>query len=72
MLLPSLCRHLAQGTLAVLECLRSVPNPLGAALPHPAHTGKEYLVDGKLTGKDMAETRAPQRYGITDLEDVLN
>ena len=26
---------------------------------------KEYLVDGKLTGKDIAATRVPQRFGIT-------
>jgi len=29
--------------------------------------GKEYLVDGKLTGKDLHSSRAPQHYGFTDL-----
>jgi len=33
--------------------------------------GKEYIVDGKLKGKDLKETRAPQRYGLTTLNDVL-
>ena len=28
-------------------------------------TGKEYIVDGKLQGKDVGETTAPQRFGIT-------
>ncbi len=33
--------------------------------------GKEYLVGSLLAGKDLAETRCPQRYGLTTLEDVL-
>ena len=32
--------------------------------------GKEYLVNGKLTGNDVAETFAPQRYGFTTLEAI--
>ncbi|CAH1785598.1 unnamed protein product [Owenia fusiformis] len=34
--------------------------------------GKEYLVDGKLVGKDVASTRAPQKYGFYTLDDILN
>lgn len=30
--------------------------------------GKEYLKDGKVIGKDVKETRSPQRYGYTDLD----
>jgi hypothetical protein len=30
--------------------------------------GKEYVVDGKLTGKHVGETGAPQRWGITTVE----
>ena len=30
--------------------------------------GKEYLLNGTLTGKDLDSTRCPQRYGITDLD----
>jgi len=30
--------------------------------------GKEYIVDGRLTGKDVGETAAPQRWGITDVQ----
>jgi len=33
--------------------------------------GKEYLKDGKLCGKDVGETKSPQRYGITNLNDLL-
>ncbi|XP_060079252.1 octopine dehydrogenase [Ylistrum balloti] len=33
--------------------------------------GKEYLVDGALTGKDVATTRCPQRYGFNTLNAIL-
>ena len=33
--------------------------------------GKEYLVNSKLQGKDVASSRAPQRYGFTTLEHIL-
>ncbi|XP_038075217.1 tauropine dehydrogenase-like [Patiria miniata] len=33
--------------------------------------GKEFLVDGKIKGKDIGMTRAPQRYGFTTLDAVL-
>ena len=33
--------------------------------------GKKYLVDGKLTGADVKETRSPQTYGLKTLEEVL-
>jgi hypothetical protein len=33
--------------------------------------GKEYVVDGKLVGKDVRETRAPLAYGLDTLEDIL-
>ncbi len=32
---------------------------------------KEYIVDGKLTGKDVESTRAPQRYGFSDLDTFM-
>lgn len=32
---------------------------------------KEYLVDGKLTGKDINSTRCPQHYGFTDLDTFM-
>ncbi len=33
--------------------------------------GKEYLVGSSLTGKDLAATRCPQRYGFTTIPDIL-
>ncbi len=35
------------------------------------HLDKEYLVAGKLRGKDIPGTRAPQRYGFTDLNQFM-
>jgi len=32
---------------------------------------KEYLVDGEIKGKDVQETRAPQKYGFYTLEDLI-
>lgn len=36
------------------------------------HLGVEYLVDGKLRGRDMKATRAPQRYGFHSLGSMLS
>jgi hypothetical protein len=33
--------------------------------------GKEYIVGGKLAGKDVKETKSPQAFGITSLEQLL-
>ncbi|XP_013384202.1 tauropine dehydrogenase [Lingula anatina] len=33
--------------------------------------GKEYMVDGKMAGKDIGETRSPQRYGLKTVDDLL-
>lgn len=33
---------------------------------------KEFLVDGKLTGKDVKTTRCPQKYGFTTLDGVIS
>ncbi|KAK2146505.1 hypothetical protein LSH36_604g04078 [Paralvinella palmiformis] len=33
--------------------------------------GKEYLVDGELKGKDLPESRCPQRYGLASLDTIL-
>lgn len=34
------------------------------------HMGKEYVVAGRLQGRDVGETSAPQRWGITTLESL--
>ena len=33
--------------------------------------GKEYIVNGKVAGKDLDSTRAPQRYGFSDLDTFM-
>ena len=33
--------------------------------------GKEYVVDGKLCGKDVDSSRAPQHYGFHDLDSFM-
>jgi len=35
-----------------------------------SHMGKEYVVNGKLEGKDVAATTAPQRFGLTTISDL--
>ena len=32
---------------------------------------QEFLKDGKVAGKDVKETRSPQRYGFTDLDTFM-
>lgn len=34
--------------------------------------GKQYLLDGKLLGQDLKDTRSPQRYGFHSLESMLS
>ena len=37
-----------------------------------ARIGREYLVDGCVAGRDLPTTRAPQRFGINALSDLLH
>lgn len=37
-----------------------------------AWMGREYLVDGRLVGRDIPGTRIPQNYGVNDLADLKN
>jgi hypothetical protein len=50
-----------------------VPTPAMDHVIHWAQTqlGKEYLVGGKLRGRDVITSRAPQRYGFKTLDDVM-
>jgi len=34
------------------------------------HMGKEYIVNGMLSGRDVTETNAPQRFGIHSIEQL--
>ncbi|XP_031563154.1 tauropine dehydrogenase-like isoform X1 [Actinia tenebrosa] len=59
--------------------MRGIAEVVGVATPHIDKVitwvqkviNKEYLVDGKIQGKDVKETRAPQRYGYTTLKELL-
>jgi hypothetical protein len=53
--------------------LAGVPTPgIDAILmKFQSFMGKEYLVDGKLCGKDCMATKSPQAYGIKSLEELL-
>ena len=59
--------------------LRGIAEILGVPTPNldevitwaQGKLGKEYLVNGKLAGKDIGETRCPQRFGISTLDGIL-
>eukprot|EP00581_Thalassiosira_minuscula_P008322 CAMPEP_0183703908 /NCGR_PEP_ID=MMETSP0737-20130205/1452_1 /TAXON_ID=385413 /ORGANISM="Thalassiosira miniscula, Strain CCMP1093" /LENGTH=427 /DNA_ID=CAMNT_0025930711 /DNA_START=154 /DNA_END=1437 /DNA_ORIENTATION=- len=62
-----------------LVVTRGIAELAGVSTPHMDDVilwcqgvlGKEYLVDGKLEGKDVESTRAPQRYGFTNLDNFM-
>jgi hypothetical protein len=62
-----------------LVVTRGIASLAGVATPHMDDVilwcqqvlGKEYIVDGKMKGKDLTSTRAPQRYGYTDLDTFM-
>lgn len=62
-----------------LVVTRGIAELAGVATPHMDDVimwcqemlGKEYIVDGKLKGKDVDSTRAPQHYGFTDLDNFM-
>jgi len=53
--------------------LVEVPTPMldKAIVWAQGKLGKEWVVDGKLTGTDVATSRAPQKFGIQTLEDLM-
>jgi len=53
--------------------LVAVPTPMldKAIVWAQGKLGKEWVIDGKLTGKDVATSRAPQKFGIQTLEDLM-
>ena len=72
-------RFLAEDVPFGLAVLRGIAQIAG--VPTPAidsvlswsqdRLGKEYLNGAGLAGRDVADTRCPQRYGFTTLDDVL-
>ncbi|XP_031563157.1 tauropine dehydrogenase-like [Actinia tenebrosa] len=62
-----------------LVVIRGIAEVVGVATPNidkvltwcQEQINKGYLVDGKIQGKDVKDTRAPQRYGFTTLKDII-
>jgi hypothetical protein len=72
-------RFLTEDVPFGLVVIRGIAEIAGAATPCidtvlswcQEKLGKEYLVGSTVTGKDVATTRCPQRYGFTTIVDVL-
>lgn len=73
-------RYFSEDLPCGLLVTRGIAELVGVSTPQMdkvlewAQTGmkKEFLVDGKLQGKDVATTRAPQRYGFKDLDTFMH
>jgi hypothetical protein len=72
-------RYLAEDVPFGLVVTRGIAELAGVATPMidevivwaQERLGKEYLADGKLRGRDVPDTRAPQRYTYYDLDQIL-
>ena len=74
-------RYMTEDIPYGLAVIRGIAEIVGVATPNidkvvtwaQTKLDKEYLVGCpcKLQGKDVASTRAPQRYGLTTLESIL-
>uniref|UniRef100_A0A383WCK4 Rhodanese domain-containing protein n=1 Tax=Tetradesmus obliquus TaxID=3088 RepID=A0A383WCK4_TETOB len=73
------CRLLSEDVPFGLVATRGIAEVLGVATPcidkviswAQDKLGKEYLVGGKLSGKDVASSGAPQRFGVTRPEQLV-
>jgi len=72
-------RYLTEDVPFGLLVMKGIASAVGVETPTidevitstSAWIGKEYLVDGRLIGRDVMTTRAPQRYGIDSLEGLI-
>ncbi|UCF28468.1 MAG: NAD/NADP octopine/nopaline dehydrogenase family protein, partial [Chloroflexota bacterium] len=72
-------RYLSEDVPFALLATRGIAELAGVPTPtidqvltwSQARLGKEYLVDGELTGKDLSSSRSPQRYGYQDLDSMI-
>ena len=69
-------RYMTEDVPYGLVVIRGIAEIVGVQTPNIDKVltwcqGKEYLVNSKLQGKDVASSRAPQRYGFTTLEHIL-
>ncbi|KAJ7384041.1 hypothetical protein OS493_024055 [Desmophyllum pertusum] len=73
------CPYMTEDVPYGLVVIRGIAEIVGIKTPNidkvltwcQKKMGKEYLVNSKLQGKDVASSRAPQRYGFTTLESFL-
>ena len=73
-------RYLAEDIPYGLVVTRGIAELVGTATPvmdkvitwAQARLEREYLVAGKLQGRDLQATRAPQRYGITKINELVS
>jgi hypothetical protein len=73
-------RYLAEDIPYGLVVTRGIAELVGTATPvmdkvitwAQARLEREYLVAGKLQGRDLRATRAPQRYGITKINELVS
>ncbi|KAL4237125.1 hypothetical protein ACF0H5_005506 [Mactra antiquata] len=74
------CRYLTDDIPNGMVVVRGVAEIVGIETPNcdtvitwgQEKLKKKYLVDGKLTGPDVKETRAPQRFGFSSVDELLN
>jgi hypothetical protein len=72
-------RYFTEDIPCGLVVTRGVAELAGVPTPHmddvivwcQERMGKEYLVNGKLAGKDLESTRSPQHYGCRDLDTFM-
>lgn len=72
-------RYLTEDIPYGLSVIRGIADIAGVKTPSidkvllwaQGKVGKNYIEDGQLKGSDVASTRAPQRYGLLTLKDVL-
>jgi len=72
-------RFLTEDVPFGLVVVRSIAEIAGTPTPHidkvlswcQERMGKEYLIGSVLAGKDLAETRCAQKYGLKTMDDIL-
>ena len=72
-------RYLTEDLPFGILVVKGIAEIMGVATPtldrviewNQAFMGKDYLQQGKLNGKDIDETRAPQRFGINEPKQLI-
>ncbi|XP_013410787.1 tauropine dehydrogenase [Lingula anatina] len=72
-------RYLSEDIPYGLVVIRGIAEIVGVDTPHidkvllwsQEKLGKEFLIDGHIAGKHVPESRSPQAYGMTTLDEIL-